>query len=370
MPIVTLQRQMRELGRIRTGSSRPGKGGKKVPIRLETFRLTSSTRELVEHAAEEFGGTVEPWEGRQFQVTTERDAIDIVIPPGELVSQWYELWAGGGCLRRCTGEQNVLTMGPCECPADPTERNDLAAKGEACKPTTRLRVMLPQLPDIGVWLLESHGYYAAVELAGMADILAAATARGLLLPARLRLDQREKKVPGQPTNRYAVPTIELVQTRMSDLVELPSAGAPVPRLGMGRATLLEPPRAPLPDASDFRAPLAGVDPEDAVVVDGTAVDATDGIELTELGRDIREAAGRAAGEPWALLPVSDEQRRTLAQIFEGMAPASILAGNELVFGHRTLANAGEAAAIVGQLVNAEPGTFRHRWTLMLEAVRP
>lgn len=384
-PIATLQRQLRELGRIRTGASRPGRGGRKVPHRLETFRLTSRTRELIEHAADAFGGQVEPWEG-QWQVITETPALDIVIPPGEIVSQWYELWGGGGCLRRCDGNVNVLTMGACECPTDYAERNELAAKGEACKPTTRLRIMLPAVPDIGTWLLETHGYYAATELAGAADVLAAATARGILLPARLRLDDRERRTPGRPTKRWTVPVIEFVQTKMSDLLELPATGTVVPRLGAGEIAVLEPPRAPLDATSDFRAPVGPFDDDDSgeasdrpsagpdtgLPSDASQPDdATDGIELTELGRSIREVHGRVRGTPEAIIPSTDQQKATLQIAFRGMAAEDISRGVEIVFGHPLpLRDAGEATALIGQLALMAPEEFQHAWRGMLEAGRP
>jgi hypothetical protein len=259
MPIITLQRQMRELGRIRTGIQvASGQGGRKRPAKLETFRLTSSSRELIEAAAEAYGGTVTPWQNgdsAEFEVVTTAAALDIVVPPGQPVSQWYELWSAGGCQRRCDGVTNVLTMTPCACPADVEQRLELAAKGEACKATTRLNVMLPALPDLGVWRLESHGFYAAVELAGAAEILAMASATGRLIPARLRLDQREKKVPGKPTNRYAVPVIEFVETRMADL-QLTGPDAPSrPQLAAGRPAAPELPSTTLPATSDLRAPV-------------------------------------------------------------------------------------------------------------------
>jgi hypothetical protein len=115
-------------------------------------------------------------------------------------------------------------MEPCLCPTDQDERRTLAADGRACKPTTRLNVILPLVPDMGVWRLESHGYYAAVELAGTAEFLARATAEGRLIPARLRLDQREAKRPNQPIMRYAVPVIELPQMRIAEF--LPTLNAP------------------------------------------------------------------------------------------------------------------------------------------------
>lgn len=256
MPILTLQRQLRELGRIRTGNQVAGGNGKRRPAKLETFRLTSESRELVEAAAAAYGGTVTPWRNGdhdEYEVITTAPVLDIVVPPGQPVSQWYELWSGGGCQRRCDGVTEVLAMAPCRCPADVDERRELAQKGEACKPTTRLNVMLPALPDLGVWRLESHGFYAAVELAGAAEILAMASATGRLIPARLRLEQREKKVPGKPTNRYAVPIIEFVETRMADL-QL-TAGAEPARLGAGeRPARPQLPATTLPPTSDLRAP--------------------------------------------------------------------------------------------------------------------
>lgn len=219
MPLIDLQRRMRELGRIRTGQT-VSSNGRKRPTRLETFRLTSPSRPLIEAAAESYGGKPKAWNG-EWELVTETDTLDVVIPPGQSISQWYELWSGGGCQRRCDGRTNVLTDTPCACPADPGERRELAKDGQACKPTTRLNVMLPAIPDLGVWRLESHGYYAATELAGTVDVIEAA---GRMLPARLRLEQREVKRPGKPTNQFAVPVLELPAVRIGDIVsgELPA----------------------------------------------------------------------------------------------------------------------------------------------------
>lgn len=214
MAIIELQRRMRELGRIRTGQQVGNGNGRKRPTRLETFRLTSPSKELIEHAAAAYGGKPKPWNG-EWELITETDTLDVVLPPNQSISQWYEMWSGGGCQRRCDGVTNVLTDSPCLCPADPAERRELAKEGQACKPTTRLNVMLPEIPDLGVWRLESHGYYAASELAGTVDVIEAA---GQMLPARLRLEQREVKRPNQPTNQFAVPVLELPNVRIADIV--------------------------------------------------------------------------------------------------------------------------------------------------------
>ena len=205
MPIISLQRQLRELGRIRIGIQVETRGGKMAPSKLETFRLTSASRELIDAAAAEYGGTVEAW-GDQWEVVTESAVLDIIIPPGGSFSQWFELWKAGGCERRCDGVTEQLSDVPCLCSPEPDERE--------CKPTTRLNVILPKLPDVGVWRLETGGYYAAVELAGMADLLAAS--RGMIR-ARLRLDQRSVKRQGQTVRRFAVPVIELPSTTAAEL---------------------------------------------------------------------------------------------------------------------------------------------------------
>ena len=274
MPILDLQKQFRQLGRIRIGNQVAGAGGRRHPAKLETFRLTSPSRSLIEAGAAAFGGEVRPWVnpggGPEFEVVTGVSSLDIVVPPGEVVSQWYELWSGGGCLRRCDSVTNVINATPCgseptvagdrviaPCPRDPADRIEKAKQGLACKTTTRLTLLLPALPDLGAWMLESHGYYAAVELAGAAEILAVAMARGRLIPARLTLQQRQKRIPGKPTNKYAVPIIEFVDTRMADLQLTESHHAP--QLAAGRRPELPPPPA-LPPTSSFRAPTPSEGP--------------------------------------------------------------------------------------------------------------
>ena len=200
-PIIDLQRRMVEVGRIRMGHQVAAGRGKR-PAKLENWRLTSRDSSRLDAAAELYGGSVSPWEDRpgEFELFTTTAELPILLLPGQTLSQWYELWSAGGCARRCDGDRDVISEGPCICDQETGDR--------ACKPTTRLSVMLPDVPGLGCWRLESHGYYAAVELAGTAAMLEQATARGQLLPARLRIDQRAK-VEGGKTTRYAVPVIDI-----------------------------------------------------------------------------------------------------------------------------------------------------------------
>lgn len=213
MPLLDLQRRLVEIGRIRLGEQVSAGSGRTRPAKRETWRLTSRDRTRLEAAQRTYGGELRPW-GEQYELLSEATELAVMLIPGQELSQWYELWgspSGGGavsCLRRCDGLREILSDGPCLCPENGEERNGLAAKGKACKPTTRLSVLLPAVEGIGSWRMETHGYYAAVELAGASEILRRATAQGVLLPARLRLDQREARRAGQ-VRCFPVPVIEV-----------------------------------------------------------------------------------------------------------------------------------------------------------------
>jgi len=210
-----IQRRMMELGRIRLGE----KGAKGEPRKLTTLRFTSASRALLEAIAVKHGGTVRPWEGAPdegyFEVTTDASQIDVILPPvfsdqdgapTAPYSQFFESWSGGGCQKRCDGETELLSGKPCSCAPLVAEKGEDA---RTCKVTTRVSVMMPDVPGIGVWRLESHGYNAAVELPGTLEVLMLAAAEHKFIPAVLRIEQRTKKVPGEGTRRFIVPVIEL-----------------------------------------------------------------------------------------------------------------------------------------------------------------
>lgn len=229
-PIIDLQRRLVEVGRIRMGTTqekqkRDGTGTFRMPVRLSTWRLTSRDEQRLAAAAAVYGGNVIPWDQREgeFELITETDALPIMVMPGQNLSSWYELWgqrASGKpveCFRRCDGVTETITDAPCVC--DPENRE--------CKPTTRLSVLLPDVPGLGCWRFDSHGYYAAVELAGTADLLDALTRNGQLVPARLRIDQRRQVKDGQTTT-FPVPVID-IDVRLPDVLGValaPASSAP------------------------------------------------------------------------------------------------------------------------------------------------
>lgn len=206
MPILDLQRRMRQLGEIRIGHVVPtgrtrkdGKPGTR-PAKLDKFRFTSPSREILTEVAKLYGGEVQPWTPAnggptEFEVYSTTSRLPVLIPPRDAVSQWYELYAGSKCQRRCDGQTEHKRDRPCLC--DPDNRE--------CSITTRVNVMLRDVPALGQWLLVSKGFYAAVTLPPAAELLA--QAGGYVagwLGMEEKLVQRE-----QGPARFMVPTLDV-----------------------------------------------------------------------------------------------------------------------------------------------------------------
>lgn len=225
--LADIQAQQVEVGRIRLGSSttKTSRAGKEYnePVKLETFRLTSRSRDLIEEAVQLYGGEISEWQpqnggAKQWQTFTERHSIAVIVPP-DPVSQFYEVWASGKCQRRCDGLRELISDVPCICGPDPSQRR--------CKPTTRLSLMLAEMSGIGVWRLETHGYFAAAELPAVADLLSAV---GGNVPARLEMEERSAVVPDprkpgeEMITRFMVPVLHVQATPAQLIATLGSNG--------------------------------------------------------------------------------------------------------------------------------------------------
>jgi hypothetical protein len=82
-----------------------------------------------------------------------------------------------------------------------------------------------------------------------------------MIPARLRIDQRSVKRPGQPPKHFAVPIIEILGT-MTDLIS--GAGMAVPALTRGNGHPALPEGAPLPADASFTMPVSAATPAEAL----------------------------------------------------------------------------------------------------------
>lgn len=234
MPILDLQMRMRQLGEIRIGhvvptgkTRRDGKPGTR-PAKLDKFRFTSPSREILTSVAELYGGEVKPWTPAnggpaEFEVYSQSNRLPVLIPPRDAVSQWYELYAGSKCQRRCDGVTEHKSDRPCVC--NP-ERRD-------CKITTRVNVMLRDVPALGQWLLISKGYHAAVTLPPAAELLAQA---GGYVAGWLGMEEKTGLVDDKPT-RFMVPTLDVEITPAALMAGEVTGGAAAVAKGPERAAI-------------------------------------------------------------------------------------------------------------------------------------
>ncbi|MER6235906.1 hypothetical protein ABT185_07495 [Streptomyces clavifer] len=234
MPIIDLQMRMRQLGEIRIGRVvDTGRISKKTnkpilrPEKLNHFRFTSASREILSSVAELYGGEVQPWTPAnggpsEFEVYSTTNRLPVLIPPRNSVSQWYELYAGSKCQRRCDGQTEQKSDKPCMCNPD----------NRQCSITTRVNVMLRDVPALGQWLLVSKGYHAAVTLPPAAELLAQA---GGYVAGWLGMEEKLVQRDEGPA-RFMVPTLD-VQITPTALMAGNITGAPAVASGPERPAI-------------------------------------------------------------------------------------------------------------------------------------
>lgn len=374
MPIIELQRRLAPAGRIRIGQQVESRSGKKHPAALETFRLTSPDRARIAEAAKLYGGAVTTWQspsGRDdFEVITKADRLPVLVPPSALAfSQWMEQWVSGGCKRRCDTVTEQISDQPCLCnPESP-----------ACEPTTRLSLLLSEIRGMGLWRLDTTGWYAARELQGAVDILSLAAGKGgSMLPATLRLDRREIKRPDEPLKRFAVPVLDIDITPaqlMLGVVSVEPAAAPRPALtavpdGGPPASIADQVKSAEDIPSRRRASTAtlastGIAPRTAAQVNAARAQAEDGprmitkgqltklaVSLRERGFDDDSPQGREARLDWCAKVINrsigSAKELTYAEgktVLDFLASPSNPAGRD--------SEPAEAAVVVDEVVEPE-----------------
>jgi hypothetical protein len=203
---------MVELGRIRMGDKvATAKGGQR-PNKLSHWRVTSPHRDALEVVASLYGGEVRAWDDpsanppNQFEVYTESETLRVVMPAVAQFEQYLEAWKSGGCTVRTDGQWDYLNERPW---TGPTDKDGLAEAG--IRPCTRLSVMLEGVPGFGVWRLEVHGYYAALELSGAMTVIEQGGLAGSFSAGELVLAQRQAKQDGK-TIHYVTPVLLINRT--------------------------------------------------------------------------------------------------------------------------------------------------------------
>jgi len=279
-----VQAKMVELGRVRTGQRVMNRAGTKlIPKKLDSFRFTSPAEHLIQAIAALYGGEVGPFTGegvvgKQFGVITDVDDIPIYLP-AQKIDPFYERWQGGVCVRRCDGERDMIHDKPCDC---------RSGEDRVCKPTTRINLMLADVPGIGVWRLESHGIYAAMELSQLAFLLERPPAP---IPARLILELRQRKFFNQKTREvevrdYYVPVVMVDAVTSRHVVMGGDALSQALRMTEGTPALEAASSAPALPAAPAPQQPKPVDPEMIKRALERIASATTGDELADIQRRI------------------------------------------------------------------------------------
>lgn len=247
MPVAGLRPRHREIGRLRLGVAEPIKGKKGSKIRaLDTWRITTSHLEVIGVAARLWGGVVTEGEGG-YDLVTEVDTLQVFVPEQDITAgQWLEEWSAAGILHRCDGVTDLISDSVCLRDAEEPCK---------CQITSHLLVVLPELPDLGVFRCTTRGWNAAAELPEAVRMVQMIGATGALPHAELGIEHRTKRVGGE-THSFVVPILRLPYTLsevhgFGDRPSLPPAGVD-PETGEIRSALPLPAEAESPAATDDR----------------------------------------------------------------------------------------------------------------------
>jgi hypothetical protein len=318
MAIKQLQTRLTQVGVIRLGEKRKAASGKEYPAKLETFRVTSPSKPLIESVAALLGGEVRPWQsktGPEWEVVTNATEIAVHVPP-QVIDPNYELWGNGFRARLCDGEMERIRGAACLCEAAARIRYERAnmrwpedgvfeRTKDDCKPTTRITLMISDIPaGAGTFKLESHGLNAAAELPALSAAIAAANQP---IPATLRLQQREggvmKIVDGREkveARKYAVPVLDffgLFTPRQAFSGQLESAIQQA--IGGGGQQAIEAPKLTEGDVLDRAEKLTTVEDLQALWREANAGGAlTDAVKQVLTGRveEIKAATAKPAAK--------------------------------------------------------------------------
>lgn len=205
MPITDIQRNHAPVFSVRFGEKQ---GNRPVKL-MGKIRVTSSNRNVVQAFVDQYGGEVRQWE-EGWEAYLPRTDLPIMVLPGQSIQQWWELYKGGTCDRRCDGETETLSGKPCICPSNIDER---IADKYSCSPMTRLTFLCPEVEILGAGSLVTHGKIAAETLPQAVSVAEAALARGEMVPATLRAVQKVGK-----NRQYVIPQIEITGTSLLQLM--------------------------------------------------------------------------------------------------------------------------------------------------------
>jgi hypothetical protein len=194
--------RLTQVGVIRLGQQLVSKNGKKYPAKLETLRFTVPVEAADRGRRRRVRREVKPWQaptGPQWEVITGVKEIPVLVPP-QRIDPNMEHWGNGYRSRMCDGETGAIRQKPCLCAAAIAAGANGRSR-DVCKPTTRMSLMLAEIPSLGTWKLEAHGWNAAAELPTLAASIESAPQP---IPARLEVQAGEEDLRPERRRREQV----------------------------------------------------------------------------------------------------------------------------------------------------------------------
>lgn len=327
VPISQIARRPPEAGRIRIGV----KSGKAMKS-IEKLRFTSPNRRVIDQLAHHYGGTVKPWHDDkanpkdQFEVISSVSEIPVYVLPDGL-SQWYELWSGGGCQRRCDGQTCAI---PKKTGPDDYEMVDVPCMCDArglreCKPYTRLSVVIPAIEFTGVWRLDTKSWNAQAELPGMFDMIIALGQQGRTVRGILAVERRERMTPAGKRN-YVVPKLTIDATAQ-ELVSGTAGVAGIAAASTSIAALEAGASVDMPPVGELMASSADDEIVDAEVLDDelVAIEADLAKDAAYFGLDGHRFVAAVRRQIGATGSASPEQRGRLRAAHARMQAGTLAA---------------------------------------------
>jgi hypothetical protein len=329
MPITDLATRFQDTYRIRLGDQQPDRNGKMRPAALtDRIRITAAGPEAPEAFVAVYGSVdnqgVQPWEDERtndrFEAYLPVSALPIWIMPGQVLTQWWEIYAGKVCRRRCDGElaevavdvpgsngrsQLEVRKMACQCPSPPKDR---AANREECSPMSRLSVMCPEVEAVlGSGSLVTHSLIAAETFPAAMWLAGPWLSKNVPVAAVLRTITHK----GRTT--FTFPTIEVggPVDRTPELVgaAAPALGGSVRAIGAGEQAPAQTSGGGAGGSSAAQAPPGPLLPRlPTGGVDWRHVCKQHGITQGDLLRQAQEfARGRDVPAPETLAEITDEQ---------------------------------------------------------------
>ena len=191
------------VGRVRSGAQVQGR-----PVALQEWRFTTGDPDVAAAVAEKYGGTPQEW------VTTTEESLEVMSSAGSLpviittIQSEFVLWGRGSTpIRSCDGAtQKDDSASACVCPSDVKDHKEAARAGSACQPSVRVTFRLADLPDLGLWRVNSASWQLAGEVNAAEEALKAA---GGETEAVIRLELVEYTTKNGRNVSYTKPVIEI-----------------------------------------------------------------------------------------------------------------------------------------------------------------